>query len=150
MISIRPMTAADDSAVSQIVSKCYRLIAKSDGLTPHILDRMIAERCQPEHMAINRGRFTCHVAESDGLVVGFLAVNGGNIEELFVDPEHHRHGIATALFRMMEKGCQHSALTVGTTGYGIPFYEAMGMQVTGKRRVTFGPFEGKDLILLEK
>ena len=150
MITIRPMTEADDFAVSRIVTECYRFIAKSDGVTPDQLDKVIAERCQPEHMAINQGRFSCHVAESDGSVVGFIAASGGSIEELFVHPEHHRHGIATALFHMVEDNCQHSVLTVGTTGYGIPFYEAMGMHITGKRLITFGPLEGKEQTLLEK
>ena len=46
------------------------------------------------HAAENRGRFTCRVAQVDGKVVGFLASSGGRIEELFVHPKQHRHGIA--------------------------------------------------------
>ena len=136
--------------MSWIVSESYRLISEPDGLTPDQRDRMIAERCQPEHMAINRERYTCHVAEVDGAVVGFIAASDNNIEELFVAPGRHRQGIATALFRKVEADCQHSVLTVGTTGYGVPFYEAMGMRITGKRPVTFGPLEGQELIQLKK
>lgn len=148
-MTIRQMTQ-DDLAVSQIVSECYRFIAESDGLTLEQRNRMITERCQPEHMAANRARYACHVAEVDGTVVGFIASSGSNIEELFVHPKHHRRGIATALFRKAESDCRHSVLTVGTTGYGAPFYQAMGMQITEKRPVTFGPLEGKELIQLEK
>lgn len=144
------MTQQDDLAVSQIVSECYRFIAESDGLTLEQRDRMIAERCQPEHMAVNRAGYTCHVAEVDGTIVGFIASSGSNIEELFVHPKHHRRGIATALFRKAESDCQHSVFTVGTTGYGAPFYQTIGMQITGKRLVTFGPLKGKELIQLEK
>jgi uridine phosphorylase len=150
MMIIRKMTEQDDMAVSQIVSACYRIIAEPDGITLDQRDRLIAERCQPEHMAINRARYTCHVADSDGSVVGFIASSGSDIEELFVHPKHHRRGIATALFRKAEADGEHSVLTVGTTGYGIPFYKAMGMCITGKRLVTFGPLEGKELIQLEK
>jgi len=149
-MTIRLMTEHDDIPVSQIVSDCYRLIAEPDGLTPEQRDRMISERCQPEHMAVNRDRYAYYVAEQDGTVVGFIAVSDNNIEELFVHPGHHRHGIATALFRKLEDDCQDSVLTVGTTGFGVPFYEAMGMQVTGSRLVTFGPLEGKELIQLAK
>ena len=150
MITIRPMREVDDLAVSQIVSECYRFIAELDGLTPEQRDRMIAERCQTAHMAVNRERYACHVAETNGTVVGFIAFSGDNIAELFVHPDYHRRGIATALFHTAESGCRHAVLTVGTTGYGIPFYEAMGMHITGKRLVTFGPLEGRYLIQLEK
>jgi len=144
------MTAHDDLAVSRIVSACTRFIAGPDGFTPEQRDRLIVERCQPAHMAVNRDRYSCHVAEQDGSVVGFVAHSGSSIEELFVDPDHHRQGIGTALFQKVEADCQDSVLTVGTTGFGVPFYEAMGMHVTGKRLVTFGPLEGRELIQLEK
>jgi GNAT superfamily N-acetyltransferase len=101
-------------------------------------------------MAINRTKFTCYVAEVDGKVVGFMASSGSRVEELFVHPKHHRHGIAAALFRKAESECRDSVLTVGTTGYGLPFYQAMGMHVTGTRVVTFGPLEGRELTELEK
>lgn len=150
MTTIRPMLEADDIPVAQIVAACYRFIANTDGLTRGQLDRLIAERCQPQHMAANRGRFTCRVAEVEGKVVGVIASSGSRIEELFVHPRHHRHGVATTLFRKAESDCQHSLLTVGTTGNGLPFYRAMGMRVTGRRLVTFGPLEGRELTELEK
>ena len=83
---VRSMTELDDSPVSQIVSDGYRLIAEPDGLTPEQCDKMIAERSQPKHMAINRERFTCNVAEENGAVIGFIAFSSNKIEELFVDP----------------------------------------------------------------
>ena len=144
------MTESDDLPVSEIVAACYHLIAEPDGITPAQLDRMIAERCQPRHMAFHRDNFTCYVAELDGTVTGFVAASTNNIEELFVDPEHHRCGTATALFQQAETDCADSILTVSTTGFGVPFYEAMGMHVTGRRLVTFGPLEGKELIELKK
>ena len=150
MITIRRMTEQDDIAVSQVVSECYRLIAEPDGFTADQLDRMLAERCRPEHMKIHRDRFACYVAEVEGSVVGFIALSTSNIEELFVHPDQHRRGIATALFQKAESDCQDSVLTVSTTGFATPFYEAMGMHIVGSRRVTFGPLEGKDLIQLEK
>ena len=73
------MTETDDDRVSRIVSECYCCIAGSDRITHSQLDRLIAERCQPEHMAANRGRFVCHVAEVDDRVVGFIAYSVGRI-----------------------------------------------------------------------
>jgi len=150
MIAIRTMVEADDIPVSQIVSKCYGLIAERDGISRTQLEGLIAERCQPEHMAASRDRFTCRVAEVDGQVAGFIASSGSRIEELFVHPGHQRHGIAAALFRNVESECTDPVLTAGTTGYGVPFYLAMGMHVTGKRLVMFGPLKGRELTELEK
>jgi hypothetical protein len=143
------MVKTDDIPVSRIVSDCYRLISEPDSITPDQRDRMISERCQPDHMAIHRGRYSCHVAEQNGHVVGFIAASSGNIEELFVDPKQHRCGIATALFQKVEADSQNPSLTVSTTGFGVPFYLAMGMHITGRRLVTFGPLEGNELIQLE-
>lgn len=150
MITTRPMTRADDAVVSRIMSECYRLISPPDGLTGTQLDRMLSERCRPEHAAMNRTRFTCYVAEFEDSIAGFVAISENRIEELAVSPKHHRRGIATALFHIAENSCQGPRLMVGTTGYGVPFYEAMGMRMTGKRLVTFGPLEGRELIQLEK
>jgi GNAT superfamily N-acetyltransferase len=139
------MVETDDVPVSRVVSECYSFIAGPDGISRSQLARLIAERCQPEHMAAHRRRLACHVAEVDGQVAGFIAFSAGRIEELFVHPKHHRSGIATALFRKAESECGGSTLTVGTTGYGLPFYQAMGMRVTGKRLVTIGPLAGRQV-----
>ena len=144
------MVESDDVPVSGIVSDCYRLIAKPDGYTPVQLDRLISERSQPEHMSARRTMFTCYVAMRDDAVVGFIASSGNTIEELFVDPGHHRQGIATALFRAADADSQHSALTVTTSGFAVPFYKTVGMQVAGTSPVTFGPLQGRELIQLEK
>lgn len=147
------MLESDDKVVSQIMCECYRFIAEPDRLTVEQLDRMLQERCQPEHMAIMRSRFDCTVAEVNGKVCGIVALGGNNVAELFVHPAHHRHGIGAMLFRHAQervKASDYTKLTVATTGYAIPFYEAMGMHTVGRRQVTFGPLEGRDLILLEK
>ena len=153
MITIREMTESDATAVSRIVSECYRFIATPDGLTRTQLDAMLRERCRPEHMLVVRSRFQCFVAEIERDVVGLLALGGSNIEESFVLPARHRQGVGSALFGHAEQRVRsggHPKMTVSTTGYGRPFYEAMGMNVVGTRRVTFGPLEGRDLVTLEK
>jgi GNAT superfamily N-acetyltransferase len=150
MITIRQMTEQDDIVVSRIVSDCFRLIADPDGFTPDQLDRMLSERGSPENMKIYREKFTCYVAEIDSVVVGFVAFSPGEIEELFVHPNCHRKGIATALFKKTELECRGPVISVNTTGYGKPFYESMGMRVVGRIDVTFGPLEGKELIRMEK
>lgn len=153
MMTIRDMTECDAPAVSRIVSECYRLIARPDGLSDVQLNAMLEERCRPEHMLALYSRFHCFVAEMQETLAGLIAVGGDNIEELFVDPSCHRRGIGKALFKHAEQRVRtdgHRKMTVSTTGYGRPFYEAMGMRVCGTRRVTFGPLQGRDLVVLEK
>jgi hypothetical protein len=41
-------------------------------------------------------------------------------------------------------------MRVCTTGYGRPFYEAMGMTFVGKREIDCGPMEGGKVTVLEK
>ena len=152
-VSIRPMKASDDKQVSSLVSECWRLIAEPDGLTEEQLNNMLKERCRPEHIAAIRERFDCWVAGKDRRVAGCVARCGYSIEELFVRPSYHRQGVGTALFEHTEhevREAGYGKLAVLTTGYGMPFYEAVGMQVVGLRRVTFGPLEGRELTALEK
>ena len=69
-----------------------------------------------------------------------------NPEAFVPGPILKKHG-----FKLITRAdCQDSVLTVATTGFGVPFYEAMGMHITGRRLVTFGPLEGRELIQLEK
>ena len=153
MITLRPMKESDDKIASQIISECYQFIAGPDNLTIQQCDRMIEDRCQPGHISIMRERHECTIAEVNGIVVGIIAVEGSNIEELFVHPGHHRQGIGSALFRNTESSAAtagHTKLTVGTTGYGSPFYKAMGMHTVGRQQITLGPLEGRDLVLLKK
>lgn len=91
------------------------------------------------------------IAVPDGY--SLVAFGGCHIEELFVLPSQHRRGVGAALFSHAEqlvRDAGHCRMTVTTTGYGHPFYEAMGMQIVGSKRVAFGPLEGRELVLLEK
>ncbi len=152
-VCIKPMRASHDRQVSNLVSACCRLMAEPDGFTEEQLNNMLKERCLPEHIAAIRDRFDCWVAEQDRRVAGYVALCGYSIEELWVRPSYHRQGVGTALFEHAEQEVRQAGygkLAALTTGYGIPFYEAMGMQVVGRRRVTFGPLEGRQLTALAK
>ena len=153
VIKIRPMTESDVKSVSDLISAGYRFIAEPDGITDQQLKRLLEERCLPKHVRAIRNRFYCSVAEVEGRVVGLIALCGHNIEELWVLPEYHRQGIGTVLFQHAEQSIAnsgHGKVAVLTTGYGKPFYQAMGMEVVDHRKVTIGPLVGRELVLLEK
>lgn len=150
---VREMEEGDAAAVSHLLAECYRFLAERDGLTAPQLAALLETRACPEHVLGLRAQFRCFVAELEGAVAGMAAIGEGSIEDLFVLPRFHRRGVGTALFRHAERRLResgHQRLTLTTTGYGRPFYEVMGMQVTGTCLVSYGPLEGRELLVLEK
>ena len=148
------MTEADDLAVSQVVTACYHFVAKPDRLTEEELEGGIREYCTPHYMSISRAKDIAFVAEFDGTVVGFAATRDISIQQMFVDPDHHREGVGGALFRKAQDTVAkpgHSVLKVKTTRSALPFYTAMGMRQTGTYVIRgAGPWAGRELIVLEK
>jgi len=59
---------------------------------------------------VERERVT--VAEADGAVVAFLALDGDEIDHLYVDPAHHRQGLGTALLADAKAQREHLELWV--------------------------------------
>jgi ribosomal protein S18 acetylase RimI-like enzyme len=86
---------------------------------------------------IREGRMRLAIDETD-VVVGFatflIADGGAELEDLFVDPEHRRRGIAELLVldisgRVREMGFE--TLEVTANPHAIAFYEAMGFVECG-------------------
>ncbi len=69
------------------------------------------------------------VADKDGRTVGFIALLGGTIGAIFVEPEHHGFGIGTAL--MDKAASMHSILEVEVfqkNVIGRKFYSQYGFE----------------------
>jgi len=152
-MTIRPMTESDDTIITQLRAAGYRFIAGPDGFTDEQLEFLLRDRCGLDYTAWAREKWPCYVAEDDGEVVGTIAVGDNVIEELWVSPAHHRKGSGTALFRKAEeliRQAGYKTMTVSTSGYGRPFYEAVGMKVAGYKIVPNGPLAGRRHMVLEK
>lgn len=150
---VREMGEGDAEAVSHLLAECYRFLAEQDGLTAPQLAALLETRGCREHVLWLISQHRCFVAELEGAVAGMVAVGTGSIQDLFVLPRFHRRGVATALFQHAERLLRESGnerLTVTTTGYGRPFYEAMGMQAFSTCPVSYGPLIGRELLVLEK
>ena len=150
---VRRATAADDQAISDIMGAGYRFIAGPDGITDEQLARLLRERCTVEDVIGIRARWECLIAEADGQVVGMIAFSEDEIQELWVHPDFHRRGVGSALFGAAEAAIRETGrprMCVHTTGYGRPFYEAMGMTFVGKRKIDRGPMKGGKISVLEK
>lgn len=135
---IRPAVPSDLPAVSAV----FRRASLSNAG-----DRA-ALLAHPEHLVfrpegLNDGR--THVAEQDGSVVGFAtwidADGVAELDDLFVDPDWRRRGIAAALVKciaevMRARGVER--LEVIANPHAIGFYTAVGFTTCGVASTEFG------------
>ena len=77
------------------------------------------------------------VAVVDGKIVGFATLIGSELEDLFVDPEFMRRGIATALVQDIAATVQRIDLTANP--HALAFYESVGFVEDGVAETSGGP-----------
>ncbi len=152
-IIVRPMKADDIMSVRRIVQECYEFLAQREGFTLEQIRRLVEERCSDDWIGEAYARYQSFVALVDQAVVGVVGIEGNDVAELFVRPDHHCRGVGSILFETAEQAIAdagHSELTVRTTGYATGFYERMGAQTVGKMRCPHGPLVGWELTCLRK
>lgn len=57
---------------------------------------------------------------------------------LFVDGAYHRRGVGTALFQRLRQDRPESKITVNSSPYGLPFYQALGFTAAGGEQTVNG------------
>jgi ribosomal protein S18 acetylase RimI-like enzyme len=74
------------------------------------------------------------VAELDGVIAGFVAVDGDEITWLYVDPARARRGVGRALLRHAVARCGPGARVVVLAGNApaLALYRSEGFEVTGR------------------
>ena len=91
-----------------------------------------------------------HVAERDGKLLGFIAVREHkHLFHMFVDKQHHRQGIASALWAVARRAAIEAGnpglFTVNSSNYALPVYKAMGFVQTApmqfKNGLYYNPME---------
>ena len=80
------------------------------------------------------------VAEVNGDMVGFAAIDGSELDGLFVEPTRWRGGIGSALVAAMvhEARRRGVSLTVTADSGAKLFYEKCGFRVEGEAETRFG------------
>ena len=136
---IRLGTPADLAAAAGV----YRRASLSD---ESYRDNLLAH---PEYLILGPGGLAegrTHVAVEDGSVVGFAtwAETAGivELEDLFVDPDYMRRGIATALVGriaqvLRARGVERLEVTANPDA--LEFYRAVGFTGCGVAETDFGP-----------
>jgi GNAT superfamily N-acetyltransferase len=81
------------------------------------------------------------VAELEGRIAGFAAVISGELDGLFVEPDHWKRGVGAALVEAAahQARMQGLSLTVTANPTARLFYEKCGFTVEGERETLFGP-----------
>ena len=95
MASIRPAAEGDAPAIARVWHEAW-----GDGHVGHVPDGLLAHR-RPEHFAARAAERVAHswVAEVVGEVVGFVTVDGDELEQIFVLASARGTGVATELLR---------------------------------------------------
>lgn len=150
---IRPMTGADISRVSGILCEGFRLCAAPDSYSASQLEALLKDRGSVSAVeeAFRRYPGRWFVA-GQNVIAGFIYVEKNEIGLLYVANKFQRRGIATALFRYAQEiiSRTYDNMFLTTTGYGAPFYLAMGMTKTGTVICDNGPLYGNILMKFEK
>ena len=123
VMSLRPAQRADAPAVTRIFQsrpeRTRSRICRSRTPTP---------RTTPSSPASSRA--AASPSRSTTAPVAFLALDGDEIDHLYVDPGHHRQGHGTALLAAAQAAHEHLELWVFQRNLGaIAFYEAHGFAI---------------------
>jgi len=138
-VAVRVAEPLDRSTVAAI----YRRASLSNsGDRPHLLANPEVLEFSPT--ALREGR--TRVATTNGRVVGFVttAATGEavEVEDLFVDPDWFRRGVATELIQRVVTDAQadgRAYLAVTANPHALAFYRRVGFSDDGVADTRFGP-----------
>ena len=107
-MELRPARPEDMAGVADIWHRAWHTAHPG-----HVPDGLTAGRTLAAFHARTPSRVAdTTVAEVDGAVVGFTMVAGDEVEQVFVDPDHHGAGIAAPLLAAAEE-------QVAAAGYDV-------------------------------
>jgi len=122
---VREMEPDEEEAVLRLVLSVFRQFngAQYGDHPERFTDNMTPERL--EELA-DEGLVLVALS-SDDTVAGVIAFEGRtHLELLFVDPAHHRQGVATTLWETARLWLEPDEVTVNASDYAEPWYLARG------------------------
>lgn len=129
-VDVRPATGPEEfPALVRIWRSAVE--ATHDFITAEDVDRY-----EPQILRDYLPALDVRVAMLDGFPVGFVALDGSQVEMLFVDAAHHHQGIGTAL--MQHVVAEHPVVTLDVNEQNpdaLGFYLHQGFEVVGRSPV---------------
>lgn len=133
---IRPYGATDASSTLEVFLRAIHETARRD-YTPDQIDAWARDDRDLRQWNEARESSRTQVAEIGGQVCGFVDVaSDGHIDMLFVDPDHAREGVATALLDWAISTARRAGATRLTTHASITarrFFSARGFSTDEER-----------------
>ncbi len=135
-VTIRKFRKGDAVYVSDLVSRAQRIVLK-DYYPKKLIEALCMKNTPPKIIRKSAVRQYFVAVDSDSKkVVGIAGLEGDRIRKFYVDPNFHRKGIGTKLLARIIKEVrkkQIRTLIVGSSHYAVPFYEALGFRIKGKK-----------------
>lgn len=131
---IRPLTDHDFPAVAQLMSALSQEFFLHEG-SAAAAATFVRDNDETALRAFVGTGIVYHVAEQDGQIVGFIAMREHkHLFHMFVDKQHHRQGIARALWAVARQAAMEAGnpgvFTVNSSNYAVPVYQALGFVQT--------------------
>ena len=148
MTNFRPAVSDDAPRIAAVWESAWR-----DGHVGHIPDELLVHR-QSDSFRTRAAEMVgrTHVAEVDGVIVGFITLKGDELEQLFVDASARGTGVARDLLadgarRLLEQGHAQPWLAVVTgNARARHFYEREGWRDAGPLAYE-APIEGGSVVV---
>lgn len=144
-VEIRLLRESDVLETSALISRTYKTCNYMEGESEAV--KRYVDHYDPDkndHEVIKAGfrRLPLsYVAVLGERVIGVIRGTESRVVNLFVDPRHHRLGIATMLLNRYEeeiKKIGSSEIKMRASLYGVPFYQKSGYKKTTGVRTMFG------------
>ena len=124
-ISLAPAIADDVAEITDVY-----LAARMDAL-PYLRRLHTDEQVRAWIADTVIRRCRVWVARRDGCVLGFLVLDGENLDQLYLRPDHYRQGIGSRLLALAKREAPRRLrlLTFQRNAHARAFYEAHGFRV---------------------
>jgi putative acetyltransferase len=131
MFTVRRAGEEDCEGIWRVHTRAIRGIANSY-YTPEEIESWASPR-QPEHYVEPVRNKEFYVAEEDGDVIGFGALDHKQkeIEAVYVSPEAARRGVGKAILRRLEERARElgiESLKMDASLNAVPFYKSAGYE----------------------
>jgi len=126
---IRRFRKGDAVAASQIISRCF-LTMDVGGNSPEGVQLQL-EHNTPQELIARAETGAFFVAADGGEVIGIGGYGEGMVRTVFVEPDHHRHGIGTRIMKRVLSEARKNReyhLECWSTHVAEPFYAKLGFK----------------------